>query len=152
MTIGNHSKKILPPNYFFIGIALIAVSYFIFPNLNYIKYPYNLWGVVFVVFGIALIIGAWRQFVKNNTPEKFEKARKLVTDGLYLYSRNPMYVGKILFLIGLAWLTGNALSFISPLIIFIIMDRYFIPFEEKKTAADLSEKYLVYKKKVRRWL
>jgi protein-S-isoprenylcysteine O-methyltransferase Ste14 len=145
-------NKILPPNYFFIGIILIAVLYFLFPSFNLINYPYNLSGFAFVIIGIWLIIAAWKQFKKNNTPEKFEKAKKLVKDGLYAYSRNPMYVGKILFLTGLALLSGNAWCFASPILIFIIMDRYFIPYEEKKTAEDLGEDYLEYKRKVRRWI
>ncbi len=131
---------------------MIFILYLIFPGFVYIKYPGNLFGILLLVAGICLNIAAWQQFKKNNTPESIEKARNLVGDGLYKYSRNPMYIGMILILVGLAWLAGNVLCFVSPIIVFIIFDRFFIPFEEKKTAADLGENYLEYKRKVRRWI
>jgi len=145
-------KKKDPINFLFAGIILIILLFFIFPNFNLIKFPYNLIGIIFLIMGVWLILLVWKMFKKNSTPESFEKSRVLVTTGPFKFSRNPMYIGKILFLIGLCILLGNVLSFISPLLFFIIMDRFFIPFEEHKTEKDLGKKYLSYKRKVRRWI
>jgi protein-S-isoprenylcysteine O-methyltransferase Ste14 len=141
-----------PLNYFFMGIIMIIVLFFILPKFNIIKFPYNLIGVFFMVLGIWIILWVWNTFKKNNTPESFEKSKFLVTQGLFKYSRNPMYIGKILFLTGLAVLFGNILGFISPLLFFIIMDKIIVPLEEKKTSRDLGKKYLNYKNRVRRWI
>lgn len=141
-----------PLNYFFIGMLLIIVLFFMFPNLNIINFPYNLIGIIFLIIGVWLILGVWFLFKKNNTTESFEKSKVLVTNGPFKYSRNPMYIGKILFLLGLAILFGNILGFISPILFFIVMDKIFIPFEERKTEMDLGKKYLDYKSEVRRWI
>ena len=139
-------------NYFFIGIILIIAFYFLLPKFNIIKFPYNLIGFIFLTIGIWLILWVWFLFRENNTPESFEKSRVLVITGPFKVSRNPMYMGKIFFLIGISILFGNVLSFIFPFLFFIIMDRVFLPFEEEKTVRDLGKKYLNYKNKVRRWV
>jgi len=147
-------KKIIsiPPNYFYLGIILIIILYFLFPSFNIIKYPYNLLGAIFIIFGFFLISWTYLLFKKYKTPEKFEKSIFLVTQGPYKFSRNPMYLGAVIFLIGLAALFQNILGFISPILFFLIMHFMFIPYEEKKTEKDLGKKYLSYKKKVRRWI
>jgi protein-S-isoprenylcysteine O-methyltransferase Ste14 len=141
-----------PINYFFIGIILIIILFFASPNFNIILFPYNLIGVFFMILGVWVILWVWKTFKQNNTPESFEKSKVLVTKGLFKYSRNPMYIGKILFLIGLSILFGNILGFVSPILFFAVMDKQVIPFEEEKTAKDLGKKYLEYKNKVRRWI
>jgi protein-S-isoprenylcysteine O-methyltransferase Ste14 len=90
--------------------------------------------------------------MRAGTSERFEKSKKLVTDGVYRYSRNPMYVGGILILAGLAIFLGNILAFISPILFFLVIDRVVIPIEDEKTAGDLGEEYMEYKKRVREWI
>ena len=63
-----------------------------------------------------------------------------------------MYVGFVVFLIGCSILSGNILSALCPLILFLILDRMFIPYEEEKMEATFGEEYLEYKRRVRRWL
>jgi protein-S-isoprenylcysteine O-methyltransferase Ste14 len=146
------NKFLLPPNLFYASIVLIVVLYFIFRQFNLVKFPYNTVGFVLVAIGVGLNIIAWQQFVKAGTPEKFEKSKKLVVNGLYKYSRNPMYVGAVLILIGLVLLLGNVLAFVSPILFFLAIDKIVIAIEEEKTTNDLGEKYLKYKRKVRKWI
>jgi len=146
------AKTKTPINYFFAGIISIVLIYFLFPDFNLIKFPYNLFGIVFLILGVWLILKVWSLFKKNKTPESFEKSRVLVTKSLFKYSRNPMYIGKILFLVGLCILIGNVLSFIIPILFYIAMDKLLIPLEEEKTLKDLGREYSNYKKRVRRWI
>lgn len=146
------NKLLLPPNLAYGGAILIILLFFAFAQFNLIKYPDNLIGLALMAIGAGLNIVAWKQFMKAGTPEKFEKSSRLVTNGLYKYSRNPMYVGGVLILSGLATLFGNVLAFIAPVLFFLAIDRIVIPIEEKKTAQDLGQKYLEYQRKVRRWI
>jgi protein-S-isoprenylcysteine O-methyltransferase Ste14 len=66
-----------------------------------IEYPYNLIGIVFIAIGIYFILKPWYLFQKHNTPEDFSESTVLVQEGIYRYSRNPMYLGGVLFLLGL---------------------------------------------------
>jgi protein-S-isoprenylcysteine O-methyltransferase Ste14 len=111
----------IPPNYFYLGLLLSGVLYLLFPQFNTIPFPYNLVGVPVVAAGFAIIVLSWKTFVRHGTPEGYEEATTaLVTDGLYRYSRHPMYVGAVLACIGLCiTLQGNLLSFAGPLFVFL---------------------------------
>jgi protein-S-isoprenylcysteine O-methyltransferase Ste14 len=63
-----------------------------------------------------------------------------------------MYVGFVALLMGCSILSGNLLSFLSPLFLFVILNWMFIPYEEEKMENTFGGKYLDYKKRVRRWL
>ena len=141
----------LPPNYFYLLIILSVAIKFIFPIGKFIEFPYILIGILVMFLGLFLIGWTYKLFVKNKTPENFSKSKAVVTEGPYRFSRNPMYIGAILFLIGLSILLGNYIAFICPIILFFILNE-FARFEEKKMEKELGKKYLAYKKKVRRWI
>jgi len=105
-----------------------------------------------MAFGLLIIFWTWKLFINAGTKEDFSESKTVVVGGPYKYSRNPMYAGMIIFLIGLVILFENILGFISPVLFFLIMEFMFIPFEEKKMEKELGKKYLDYKKKVRKWL
>lgn len=86
------------------------------------------------------------------TPLKPEKASTLVVSGLYHVSRNPMYLGMLILLIGWAlWLANPAALILPP--VFVL---YLTVFQIKPEEAALSEKfgsdYEAYRGRVRRWI
>jgi protein-S-isoprenylcysteine O-methyltransferase Ste14 len=152
--IEKSNRKIIwiPPTYFYLAIIIIMVTYFLLPQYNIIAYPYNLLGVILIILWWYFIISPYYLFRAKNTPEKFEKSTCVVTEWLYKYSRNPMYLWSIILLIWLALLSWNIISFISPIFLFLFLNFMFIPYEEEKWEKELWKQYLDYKKKVRRWL
>ena len=83
----------------------------------------------------------------------FDKPSKLLTNGLFKYSRNPIYLGLLLAILGVALLTkGSILSLSIVLIFFVITDRWYIAFEEKMMLEKFGDEYTDYCKKVRRWI
>ena len=102
--------KNIPPNYFYAGIIGTIILFFALPCFNLIHFPYNLIGLLLFVLGIYLVIAPYYQFKKYDTPEKFEKSTCVVDGGLYKYSRNPMYVGGVVALVGLSILLGNVID------------------------------------------
>lgn len=105
-----------------------------------------------MIIGIIFVIIPYNLFVKYKTPEKFQPSTCVVTDGIYKYSRNPMYLGGLIFLIGLVIILQNVLAFIAPIVFFLIINYMFIPYEEEKMETECGQDYLLYKKKVSRWL
>ena len=92
-------------------------------------------------------------FKKEDTPEELEnKPNVLVIRGAYKYSRNPMYLGGLISLIGLAIISQNILSFIIPILYIITINIIFIQYEEKILEQLFGNEYLEYKHKVRRWI
>ena len=76
----------------------------------------------------------------------------LVKDGVYAYTRNPMYVGLVIVLIGWALWLGSFLSLIIvPLFMYAITKLQIKP-EEQVLTELFGIEYIEYMKKVRRWL
>ncbi|MCD4759897.1 isoprenylcysteine carboxylmethyltransferase family protein [archaeon] len=141
----------IPPTYFLFGIIFSLVLYFVFPEMNLIKFPINLIGIFFLVLGFYLISKSYYLFKEYNTPENFNKSTHLVQTNLYKYSRNPMYLGAVVFFVGLSFILGNVISFVVPIFFFIIINFMFIPYEEDKMVNTFGDEYLSYKKKVKCW-
>jgi len=142
-------NKILPPTYFLISFILIIVSHFIFPIIKIIHLPYNWIGVILIIFGSAINLWVDNIFKKKETTvNPYEKPNILITSGPFRLSRHPMYLGMTTILFGIAILLGSLISFIFPIIFAILMQKLFIPVEEKNLEILFGQKYLNYKKKI----
>ncbi|AWH23468.1 MULTISPECIES: isoprenylcysteine carboxylmethyltransferase family protein [Stenotrophomonas] len=76
----------------------------------------------------------------------------LVTSGIYRYSRNPMYLGQALVLLGAMLLLRNALALlVVPLFVAWITRLQIVP-EERALAARFGARYEAFRSQVRRWL
>lgn len=143
--------KIFPPVYFLIYfISAILLDRFI-PVVRLGSVPW--FGAVVALAGIAS--GGWAvfHFRKNKTTHKpFAKSRVLVEEGPYGYTRNPMYLGFTLVLLGEAIYLGSLSAFLSPVIMYYTMDSKIIPLEEQLLADTFKEQYKKYQDRVRRWI
>ncbi len=103
--------------------------------------------------GAALVLWPIVQFLLAGTGVvPFTPAHTLVTGGLYRFSRNPMYLGLSLMLLGGALIAGSLGALLPvPLFPWVIRKR-FIEGEERFLEAAFGDDYLEYKCRVRRWL
>lgn len=146
-------KKILPPTYFFICLIIAAALHYTLPLIQIINYPFSLIGFLFFAIGTALNIWPDQQLKKEKTTVKpFEMPAVLLQTGAYRISRNPMYLGMSLLLIGAGFILGSISSFIGVLLFVAAMEIVFIPQEEKNMREQFGEEFEAYKKKVRRWI
>lgn len=141
----------IPPVYFLACILITLLLHVLVPTLNLIRFPLTLGGVAFLGAGTYWIARAHRLLTRHATPVTFAPSTCIIQEGLYHYSRNPMYVGFVVFLIGCSVLSGNMLSVLCPMCFFVILDRMFIPYEEEKMERTFGKDYLEYKQIVRRW-
>ena len=147
------SFKIKPPTYLLIAIFLIVILHFTLPVIILIPMPWTLLGIIPLVFGIVVNVNADQLFHKANTAVcPFDKAYALVTDGPYRFTRNPMYLGFTLVLLGVSILAGSLMPFAVVLAFALLMDRMFIQMEEKKLSASFGAQWEEYKSHTRRWL
>ena len=142
----------IPIIYFIACIVLSAIFYFLIPSMNIISELFRLIGMMVLLVGLSIMSVALGSLIRHRTAYDFAPSTALVTDGPYRFSRNPMYVGFVLFLFGLALLSGNVIALVLPLLFFIIVNAMFIPFEEEKLGKTFGNAYIVYKQSVRRWL
>jgi len=107
------------------------------------------------VAGFALSIVAMLEFRKVSTtvdPFHPEEASHLVVSGVFQYSRNPMYVGLSLVLIGWTIWLGSAGNFALLLLFVLYITTFQIKPEEKILRTLFGEPYEQYCAKVRRWI
>ena len=146
-------KKIMPPTYFIVFLILSILLHFIFPIKKIIFVPYSYFGWLFILIGTILNIWADFVFKKSKTTVKpYEIPTSFQTIGPFCISRHPMYLGMMLVLLGVGIIHGTLVSFIFPIIFIIIMEKLFIPIEEKNLEKKFGNKYTNYKKRVGRWI
>ncbi len=145
--------KIFPPAYVLISVLLMLVLHFLFPLLQIITSPYTYLGIGLIGSGLGVVIWAANLFDKVDTTIKpFNESSYLATEGLYQYTRNPMYVGMVMILIGVATVLGSlATYFIIPIFMGLITQKFIIK-EEQMLEEKFGQEYLIYKGKVRRWV
>lgn len=93
----------------------------------------------------------WRHKTTVN-PSKLQDTRSLITNGVFAFSRNPVYVIDALLLLAWAVWLGQWLNLAMPLVFVWYCTEFQIKAEEKVLAEKFGSQYEQYKKQVRRWL
>lgn len=111
-------------------------------------------GVLFAVGGLALASWGRSIFAAEGTEilPASPSNKKLVISGPFRFSRNPMYLGLVLLTLGIAFYAGTPPFYAVPVLLFLLCNFVFIPFEEAKMQRQFNEQYTDYRSKVRRWV
>ena len=111
--------------------------------------------VVLLFAALAIMAAAaWTMHRERTTvnPMRPERVSRLVTHGLFRFSRNPIYVADLVVLVAWAlWLGQWAALALLPLFV-IVMSRWQIAAEEEALARRFGAEYEAYRARVRRWL
>lgn len=110
-------------------------------------------GALLAVIGIIVNFAGAGLFHKLRTAIiPFKPATKLVTSGIYGWTRNPMYLGMALIYAGIAILFDSILALaLLPLVLAIIQTNV-IAREEVYLERRFGDAYRDYKRRVRRWI
>lgn len=147
-------KKLLPPILFVIFSLLMIAFCWALGSPHTIGYPYRLIGALLLISGLGLTIYHSNLFAKSGANiETFAEPTKFIKSGFYRYSRNPMYVGFVIALLGFALLYQGAISsFLLVFIFWLITDRWYIRHEESDMLKTFGDEYREYCKNTPRWL
>lgn len=146
-------NRLIPPEYFNIFIPLVIVLHYVMPIRRIIHPPANIIGLLFIAFGLGLNMWSSRTMKNAETNIAFHNTPdRLVLEGPFRFSRNPIYLSGVILLLGLAILLGSLITFIFPAILLLILDRVYIPIEERSLEVLFGRPYLDYKARVRRWI
>ena len=95
---------------------------------------------------------AFRRARTTFSPMRPERSAAVVQTGIYRITRNPMYLGLVLILLGLALYLASPWALLGPLVFAAYITRFQIMPEERVLAARFGAAYADYSARVRRWL
>jgi protein-S-isoprenylcysteine O-methyltransferase Ste14 len=109
--------------------------------------------VAAVALGLAMMAGAIGLFRRTGQdPKPWKSTPEIISSGVYGISRNPMYVSMALLLtgIGIGWANGWILALL-PLVLLVIY-TIAVRHEEAYLERKFGDRYIEYKRSVRRWI
>ena len=143
-------KITFPPVILLASIVLQIILLFSFPISFDLS---SLLGLILILSGISLVFVSFRfmrkmktTFIPDGTPEV------LISSGPFKFSRNPIYLGMLTILVGVAFLMSSLSAIIIAFVFGIIINFTWIAHEEKKLHELFSEDWENYSSKVRRWI
>ena len=147
-------SKVPPPAVVLvIGVFMWLVSQAA-PSLHFDVPAHNWLAIVLVAVGFLTGISGVVTFRRAKTtvdPTK-PRASSLVTWGVYAISRNPMYLGGLIMLLGWAVFLSNARVFLFLPVYVLYINRFQIAPEERALKSLFGERYVAYQALARRWL
>ncbi len=109
--------------------------------------------IALVGLGICVAgVLAFRRADTTVNPLQPQTASTLVTDGVYRITRNPMYLGLALMLLGWAVWLAAPLTLAGVVVFVLFIQRFQIIPEERAMARLFGEHFITYKSRVRRWI
>lgn len=149
--------RIVPPLWLLLFLGLAIVAHIFFPATRVFNIYSTLGlvtGVVVALVGFVIPQRASMLFSRKGTEilPASQKNTVLVTEGPFAHTRNPMYLGMVVMLLGIAIAVGTLPFFVATAALFLVVNFVFIPFEEKKMKYQFGAAYEEYKAHVRRWM
>ncbi|MFX1483416.1 MAG: methyltransferase family protein [Promethearchaeota archaeon] len=143
------------PIYIFNIDEQVIVGVFTFPP-DIIPQPYNLIGILLIPIGMLLVI--WANYtllyigkISLRNREPMQKPMNLIQTGPYSFTRNPIYLGNLIMLLGLVFVWSSIVILIGLILVYFVF-QYFIKREEIILEEEFGEEYRDFKNRVRRWL
>lgn len=146
-------RVIYPPVWLLLGLIAIFALNEMYPLVRFTSLAGQVVGGVIIVLGLLLLVSANGLFVRAGTGViPFRDVSALVTGGVFRYTRNPMYLGMALVLLGCAVTVGAVSALPVPLVFALVVQARFILPEEEMLRRLFPVEYPAYCGRVRRWL
>ena len=134
----------------------VLVEIFTFP-IDIIPQPYNLLGILIILVGMFLVI--WANYnllhigkIGLRDREPMQRPSNLVLGGPYRFTRNPIYLGCLLMMLGLVIIWSSVVIAFLLIVVYIVFRYIFIKREELILEDEFGDEYRDFKNRVRRWL
>lgn len=149
-------ELLIPPPLVMVLVALMMWACLkVFPALTLIWFQSTGIACFFALLGLVISVISMVAFKNARTtmdPKHPASAAQLISTGIYRYSRNPMYLGVWLMLVGWSFYLGNVVSILGLVIFMAYITRFQIMPEERLLSQKFGATFDSYKHKVRRWL
>jgi len=140
------------------GIVTVLVPYLILSYSGKAFLPeqwtvLDVVGATLMIVGTGILLNCILRFATEGkgTISPLDPTKQLVAKGLYRYSRNPMYVGAMILLIGEAIFWRSIALAIYAAVVFLAFNLFIILHEEPRLRRVFGDRYDEYCRSVRRW-
>lgn len=146
-----------PPPLIYLGFLLIGVwmgQWLHLPRFDLGDTARNLLGWILTGIGVLVgpVAGAGLFRLRGTAIIPVKPASRLVTSGIYRWTRNPMYLGLALIYAGVAILFDSLLALLLLIVVVAVIQTYAIAREEAYLDRTFGDEYRAYKSRVRRWI
>ena len=144
----------IPPVYFLLALTGCFLLHWLLPVIQLWSGPARWLGAVPAAAGIALAFNSARSFVRAGTTLRpgGGDSTALVEVGPFRYTRNPMYLGLALILLGASVMLGTLTPFLVIPAFMWLIQRSFIRPEEAALEQTFGEDFRAYCQRVGRWI
>ncbi len=144
-----------PPLFFFacLGTGLLLEYFSPIHIVSISLFPRVIIGGTFILVSIYFALGGFIVLIGNKTTFDTAKSTvKIVQEGPYRFSRNPLYLSLLLLLFGISVLIVSFWLLCTLPILYILFLFKAVKPEENYLSKKFGEEYLAYSSKVRRWI
>ena len=143
-----------PPPFLYVGVLLLALLLQRLVPFNPLPRTFSrVAAAVLLLPGLGLVFWSIWLFLRARTsPLPMRPTTAIVRTGPYRWTRNPMYLGMLLFYVGIALLFDIFWALVLIPLIMALVVRLVIHREEHYLQATFGEEYRHYQTQVRRWI
>lgn len=157
MQIDEDSAKVkFPPPFIFLGglAAGLLIGWLLdFPSFDMDETTKIVAAGALLVVGFGIGLAAMSVFRRRGTNvEPWRASTMIVAEGVFRWTRNPMYLGMTLVYCGLAILFESFAALLLLPFVLIIIRTYVIAREERYLETKFGDEYRRYRQRVRRWI
>jgi protein-S-isoprenylcysteine O-methyltransferase Ste14 len=155
----NHEKednagvRVPPPLIYLSALAAGLILNYFFPTASLPIFVSRISGISLIALAVFILVSAFLKFKRAETNlEPWKPTTAIVSDGVYGFSRNPIYLAFTLFYLGAAFLFNSLwlLALLAPVL--FVMRYGVIAREERYLENKFGAEYSNYKRRVRRWI
>lgn len=137
-----------------LGVGMYFASEAV-PALHYVFSLHLVTGMLVGAAGLAVNVAGLHAFRRHRTtvnPLRPGRTTHLVEDGVFGWTRNPMYLGMLMMLLGWAFYLANGVAFTGPVLLCAWLTRLQIVPEERALREKFPAEFERYSRAVRRWI
>jgi protein-S-isoprenylcysteine O-methyltransferase Ste14 len=136
-----------------VAAGLIAAHFWPLPMIHDAALARAVLCVALIVVAGALIFSGHREMVKNNEhPNPYKPTSTIVQNGIYGFTRNPLYISLLLIVLVVGIGVNDAWLLSSFVALFVLLHFGVVKAEERYLSAKFGSRYDEYRRSVRRWL
>ncbi len=154
----DNANVIALPPFIFLGFFIVGFILHYFFRLFLVESPrldsiLNIIGTALIIVSLILPVLAFKALEKSKTTHKVSKpTTAIVSNGIFRYTRNPIYLSGFILFIGISFITNSLIILILIIPLFFVIREGVVKREEKYLERKFGQEYLDYKKQVRRWV